>query len=347
MLDYIIVGQGLAGTLLSWFLIQEGKGVLVIDEYNASSASRVAGGLVNPITGRKFVKTWLADELLPFAKDTYQQLEEVLGTELYKPLPVVHVFDSIKQQNDWSVRCATPEYKQYLNNETILRFDAAKVKNDLGAFEISESYKLDTVNFLSLYRNYLNDKNILLEEAFNYDSLQVGDSISYKEYTAHNIIFCEGVEAMNNPYFKALPFKPAKGECLHVTINDFYNNKVLKDEVAIMPLGGNAYYIGATHDQHFTETAPTEEGKAELEEKLSRILSSPYQVTAHLSAIRPATKHRRPFIGYLPQHSNVGIFNGLGTKGVSLAPYFAKHFVNHMLRGEALINEVDIARHLS
>lgn len=347
MLDYIIVGQGLAGSLLSWFLLQEGKRILVIDQFNPSSASRVAGGLVNPITGRKFVKTWLADELLPFATETYQQLEKELGATFYKPLPVVHVFDSIKQQNDWSLRCATPEYKQYLNNETILRFDSTKVKNDLGAFEISGSYKLDTTKFLQLYRNYLLRNNSLLEEVFDYNNLQISDTISYKEYTAQNIIFCEGIEAMNNPYFKSLPFTPAKGECLHITISDFYNDKVLKDEVAIMPVEGNQYYIGATHDQHFTETNATEKGKAELEEKLSRILNCPYEVTSHLSAVRPATKHRRPFLGFHPQHSNVGIFNGLGTKGVSLAPYFAKHFVNHMLRNEALINEVDIAKHLS
>lgn len=345
MLDYIIVGQGLAGSLLSWFLLQEGKRVLVIDQFNPSSASRVAGGLVNPITGRKFVKTWLADDLFPFAKDTYCQLENILGEPLYKLLPVVHVFDSIKQQNDWSVRCATPEYKQYLSNETILRFDSAKVKNDLGAFEISGSYKLDTGKFLSIYRNYLKQQDSLLEEPFDYTALALSNNfVTYKGYQAKHIIFCEGVKAMQNPYFSYLPFQPAKGECLHITIDDFYTDKVLKDEVAIMPISGNEYYIGATHDKFYDTTAPTEKGKEELVEKLSRILNSSYTITAHKAAVRPATKHRRPFIGLHPQHKQVGIFNGLGTKGVSLAPYFAKHFVNHLLRGEQLIQEVDIAR---
>ena len=130
------------------------------------------------------------------------------------------------------------------------------------------------------------------------------------------------------------------------SIENFYNDKVLKDEVAIMPIDGNNYYIGATHEQHFTVTEITDKGKAELEEKLRCILNSPYQITAHQVAVRPATKHRRPFVGMHPQHSNVGILNGLGTKGVSLAPYFAQQLVRHLLYGEAISAEVDIAKHL-
>lgn len=345
--DYIVVGQGIAGSLLSWFLLQAGKTVLVIDAYDANSSSRIAGGLVNPITGRKFVKTWLADELLPFATSTYKNIEQELGDSFYKSIPIVHVFDSIKQQNDWSVRCATAEYKAYLSNETILRFDSSKVKNELGAFEIGGAHKLDTIKFLNRYRSYLKDKGALLEEQFDYAALQVDGQVQYKDYTAGKIIFCEGIAGKENPYFNTLPFTPAKGECLHVVIEDFYNDKVLKDEVAIMPIEGNSYYIGATHEQHFTVTETTNAGKAELEEKLSRILNSPYQIAAHQAAVRPATKHRRPFVGMHPQHSNVGILNGLGTKGVSLAPYFAQQLVRHLLYGEAISAEVDIAKHLS
>lgn len=345
--DYIVVGQGIAGSLLSWFLLQAGKTVLVVDAYDANSASRIAGGLVNPITGRKFVKTWLADELLPLATSTYKNIEQELGDSFYKSIPIVHVFDSIKQQNDWSVRCATAEYKTYLAKETILRFDSSKVKNELGAFEIGGAYKLDTIKFLNLYRSHLKNKGALLEEQFDYAALKVSEYIHYKEYTAGKIIFCEGIAGKENPYFNTLPFTPAKGECLHVVIEDFYNDKVLKDEVAIMPIADNSYYIGATHEQYFTTTDSTEKGKAELEEKLGRILSSPYQITAHLSAVRPATKHRRPFVGMHPQHGNVGILNGLGTKGVSLAPYFAQQLVRHLLYGAAISAEVDIAKHLS
>lgn len=345
--DYIVVGQGIAGSLLSWFLLQAGKTVLVVDAYDANSSSRIAGGLVNPITGRKFVKTWLADELLPFATSTYKSIEQELGDNFYKPIPIVHVFDSIKQQNDWSVRCATAEYKAYLSNETILRFDSSKVKNELGAFEINGAHKLDMVKFLTLYRAYLKSKGALLEEQFDYTALQVGGQVQYKGYTAGKIIFCEGITGMENPYFSTLPFTPAKGECLHVIIEGFYSDKVLKDEVAIMPIAGNNYYVGATHEQHFTTVDVTNKGKSELEEKLGRILNSSYQVTAHRAAVRPATKHRRPFVGMHPQHNNVGILNGLGTKGVSLAPYFANQLVQHLLYGEAISAEVDIAKHLS
>ena len=66
--DYIIVGQGICGTFLSWNLLKKGKSVLVIDEANPYSSSKVANGVINPVTGRRIVTVWMADELFPFCK---------------------------------------------------------------------------------------------------------------------------------------------------------------------------------------------------------------------------------------------------------------------------------------
>src|ERR1700728_2720357 len=107
MLDYIVVGQGIAGSMLSWFLLQHGASVKVIDAYNPSSASNIASGITNPVTGRRFVKTWLADEIIPFAAGAYQNFEKLFGSPFYYPMPIIRLFDSVKAQNDWSTRCAT------------------------------------------------------------------------------------------------------------------------------------------------------------------------------------------------------------------------------------------------
>jgi len=332
--------------MLSWFLLQEGQNILVIDEYDTSSSSNIAAGVTNPITGRRLVKTWLADKLIPFSKATYSQLEELLGEKFYHPVSLFKPFDSVKAQNDWSSRCASSEYRLYLSNDKVIYLDNARVKNELGGFEINGGTQLQTARFLSLYRNFLLQKAILLNKKFEPDKLTVkNDTVTYGNLTARKIIFCEGAGAINSPYFKFLPFQLAKGECLLVRIDDFYPDRIILGEVFIMPTGeDNIYYIGATHDWNFHDALPSETGKNELEGNLRAVLNCNYEFVGHKGAIRPTVKDRRPFIGFHPEHPNVGIFNGMGTKGVSLAPYFAKHFVEHLVHNKDLMPEVDIHR---
>lgn len=346
MLDFIIVGQGIAGSMLSWFLMQQGQRLLLVDELNNSSATHVASGITNPITGRKFVKTWLADELIPFAQSTYRQFETLFNRQLLHPVKIIKLFDSVKAQNDWSVRCASPGYLAYLKNEQVVYMDPAKVKNDFGGFEITGGSRLDASPFLVHYRNLLKQKECLLEEKFNFAELEIQEGlVSYRGIQARRIIFCEGANAIANPYFKFLPFQLAKGECLILKIEDFYTDRVINGEVFIMPTSNkDEYYIGSTHEWNYDDDQPGEKGKNELLGNLSTVLTAPYQILQHRAAIRPTVKDRRPFIGFHPDYKNIGVFNGMGTKGLSLAPFFADHFAQHLVKGTALMKEVDIKR---
>jgi glycine/D-amino acid oxidase-like deaminating enzyme len=47
----------------------------------------------------------------------------------------------------------------------------------------------------------------------------------------------------------------------------------------------------------------------------------------------------------IPKHPQVGVFNGLGTKGVSLAPYFAHQFAELLVNGSEIEEEVQIGRY--
>ncbi len=348
MYNYIVVGQGIAGSMLSWFLMQQGQQVLVIDKLNLSSATHVASGITNPITGRRFVKTWLIDELSPLINQTYQHFENLFGRQLLYPISILKILDSVKGQNDWSARCAMPDYLPYLQNETIVQLDADKVNNPYGCFEITGGTRLDSSAFLTLYRNYLQQQNCLLDEDFDFAQLQhTTTGVSYKGHSAQKIIFCDGANAIHNPYFKFFPFQLAKGECLIVRIDDFYPQYVINGEVLVMPLPEkDLYYIGATHEWYFDDDKPSTKGRNELEGNLGAVISAPYTIVDHKAAIRPTVKDRRPFLGFHPEFSNVGIFNGMGTKGISLAPYFAQHFTEHLLHGSPIMKEVDIKRFL-
>ncbi|MCB0503747.1 MAG: FAD-binding oxidoreductase, partial [Bacteroidetes bacterium] len=113
--DYIVVGQGIAGTCLAFQLLMSGKTVLVIDEYNPNSSSNVATGIINPITGRKMVKSWMVDELLPYAKTFYERIEVELDIRFYFSKPIFKIFTGVQEQNEWLLRSDESEYATYLS----------------------------------------------------------------------------------------------------------------------------------------------------------------------------------------------------------------------------------------
>ena len=345
VVDIIIIGQGIAGSLLSYFLHQQGLKVLVLDNGKQHTATRVASGISNPVTGRRMVKTWLADMLLPFAENTYKILEDSWRVSMYRPMSIVRLFDSIKMQNDWAARTAEEAYACYLQNRSVIKMDNNLIKNDYGAFEITGGSKLDTHVFLDSCREFLSAEKILLQDEFcTSDLFEEKDSVRYKGIAAKKIVFCEGYDALQNPYLKLLPFQPAKGECLIIETEQPLPYEMISSEAFVAHLNDHFYYVGSTHEWNFTDDLPSESGKQELLANMQAFLKCNFRVISHQAAIRPTVKDRRPFLGFHPEHNAIGVFNGLGTKGISLAPYFAKMMSEHILSGAPLLKEVDIAR---
>lgn len=343
--NYLIIGQGIAGSLLSYQLMKRGKTVFVVDKYDSNSSSNVAAGLFNPITGRRIVKTWKADLLLPFAETTYKALEEDLGIFFYHKKNIFKIFTSVKEQNDWISKSESPEFKNYVLPDGNYTLGNKSIPTVFGGFEITNSGFIDLVLLLKEYKQKLLTTGALAEEVFDYADISVTDeTVSWKNIVADKIIFCEGYKAIHNPYFKDLPFVLTKGELLTIHAPDLALQKIVTKGVFLLPIGDHSYKVGSTYTWNEVDEIPTEKGKNDLLEKLDAILNCPYEVIDHQAGVRPTVKDRRPFIGMHPTYKNVGIFNGMGTKGALLAPYFAEHFTDHLEDGTALDKEVDIKR---
>jgi choline dehydrogenase-like flavoprotein len=345
--DYIIIGQGIAGSILAWELIQRGKKVLVIDP-GENNASKVASGVISPITGRNYVKTWMADELIPFTFVYYNKIEKELNKKFIKPTPAYKLFYSAGNQNDWSIRAGSADYSSFLKNNKIENLDGTKVNNNFGSFQINNTYILNTNSFLLSLKDYFQNKNFFLQSTFDNDKIIFkADCIEYEDIRTDKIIFCEGYSGKFNKYFNYLPFNPAKGECLHVKIKDYYNDRIINGNYFTLPLEDDEYYLGSTNHWTFDDDLPTGKGKKELTDGLKSLTPLPFTITQHQSAIRPTVKDRKPFLGLHPHYTQLAIFNGMGTKGISLSPYFAAHFADFLLNKTFLQKDVDIQRFLS
>lgn len=349
--DYIIVGQGLAGTVMAFHLLSAGQKIVVIDKDVAfdkneeSISSRIAAGVINPITGKRYVKSWKIDQLLPAARQTYQGIEALLNVSIWHEKSFMRTIKSIEDENQWLLKCSYDEYAQYCSDK-IYPSVSEHISDDFTAFiEIKQAAQVNMAVLIQAFNQYFKKQNILFKDSFDYDAIKYEASeVVYKDFKASKIIFCEGAEGAQNPFFIWLPFNLDKGELFVVRIPNFNFNNIFKHDVSLVPLGNDLYWVGATNEWKFEDALPTEANRQKMENELKAILKIPFEIVEHKAAIRPTVKDRRPFIGCHPQYSSLAIFNGLGTKGASLAPYWSKHFVDALLNGIELDKEVDIKR---
>ncbi len=342
-LNVIIIGQGISGTFLSYYLQQAGVSFIIIDEPKANTASKAAAGIINPVTGRRIVKTWMIDELMAFAQDAYGQMEKTLSIHCISQKKIIDFFATPQMRNAFFHRIE--EDKQYLqlpHNENIWR---EKFNYDFGYGEIEPVYLIDIPALLTAARKKMIEEQLLVEEDFNLNHLRVSENqVEYKNLTAEKIIFCDGIESFHNPYFKNLPFAPNKGEALIIEINTVPGDFIFKKGINMVPIRNNLYWVGSSYEWEFENDKPNKIFRERTELVLLEWLKSSFRIVDHFASVRPATLERRPFVGFHPLHKNVGLLNGMGTKGCSLAPYFAHQLVQNIIHQSPIRPEADIKR---
>lgn len=342
--DYLIIGQGICGTMLSWYLHKEGKSFIVIDNGNTESASKTAAGVINPVTGRRYVNSWMIDELIPFAKNAYAELGNLLDTELIHQKDIIDFFPSAQMRDAFVNRIT--EDDTYLHTYPDQNHFNQYFNYPFGCGIIRPVQLVNTSLLLASWHNKLSLLQSILVEEFDVAQLEIKeDAVSYKGISASKIIFCDGIKSLDNPWFKLLPFSAVKGEALIIKSPELTNEHIFKIGLMLIPLGVKDYYwLGSNYIWDFEDDKPTEAFYNKTVNHLKHWLKVPFEVKFHKSAVRPATLERRPFVGLHPQHASIGILNGMGTKGISLAPYFAYQLTKHLVYGFPINPEVDVHR---
>lgn len=343
--DYLIVGQGMAGTLLSWFLRKKNRSFYMVDNGHHQAASKIAAGIINPITGRKYVKSWRIEQFLPVARETYSELSTFLSKNVAHEKKIFRGLYSIQDENTWEARKSDPIAGQYIANSPNTEEYEGKINGILSYGVLEGGMQVQFPKIIKHYRNWLEDENRVLEEKFDYSELKIREEgIVYKGIHAKQIVFAEGYQSQFNPFFNYLPFEPAKGDVLIIKIKDRPFDNILRHKVFVAPIDEEHYWVGSDYRWKFDDDAPSPVKRIELIEVLDKILNVPYEIVDHIAGIRPCVKGRRPFLGRHPQYQNILIFNGLGTKGASLGPFWAKHLVEYLEGEKELDAEVNISR---
>lgn len=341
--DYLLIGQGIAGSTLAVRLLQAGQSIMVLDDPSVSRSSRVAAGLFNPVVFRKLTLGWRAREALAEAGLFYTQLEQLTGASFFHPTGMYRVHGSTDEARAWEVCRQQAGFADLLGAPEPAEL-RPWLNQPFGGAQVNGAGYVDTGSMLQAVATYLKTREALQETLFDPQQLVVtGTGIRYGDVSARNIIFCEGYMGERNPWFGALPFNPAKGEVLIIRcpklLQEPFNGGVFG-----VPVGNGLFRVGSTYAWHQADAEPTAEKRNHLEERLRRLLTVPFEVVKHEAGIRPTVRDRRPFAGLHPLYPQLGIFNGLGTKGVLLAPLLSKEVAAHLTAGATLPPDYSIER---
>lgn len=332
-----IVGQGICGTLLSYFLSREKVPFIVYDVERSFTASKVASGIINPVTGRRIVKTWMIDELMPFAVTTYQQIEKDLGIHLIQQTNILDFHTSTQMQLAFDDRLKTEI--QYLKKVDQPEQWRTYFNYPFNIGETNPCWLVDIQGLITAWRVELKKNKLLIEENFDPNNLEPPTNNQQPL-----IVFCDGVAGFNNPYFKNLPYTQMKGEVLIASIPDLPRKNIYKHGINLVPWKEDLWWIGSSYEWNFETPEPTVAFRDKIERQLVQFLKLPYKVVNHLAAVRPANIERRPFVGFHPTYNHIGILNGMGTKGCSLAPYFANELTQYIMYQKPIHPLADVQR---
>jgi len=344
MLDFLIVGNGLAGIAFAELALQNNNSVLVFDN-NSQPSSKIAGGLYNPVILKRFSEVWNAKEQLDFASIFYQQIQNKCNVVFDFKIPILRKFHSIEEQNNWFHAADKPNLSPFLDTNLV----PSIYQNIAAPFhfgKVNQTGYLDVAALIEVYTSYLKSIQSFEATTFDYDAIQFFvDHLVYKQFSVKNIIFAEGFGLHQNPFFNVLPLDGTKGELLLIHAPDLKLDTIINASIFILPLGNDVYKVGATYDWNDKTNSPTAIGKQELVEKLKEVVSCDFEIRKHFAGVRPTVKDRRPLVGTHPEHSRLHILNGLGTRGVMLAPYLADQLYQNISNQIPLHKEINCDRY--
>ena len=343
MKDYIVVGLGLAGISFCEQLFANRKSFIAF-ENGSQRSSVVAGGLYNPVILKRFTPAWNAKEQLGNIDEFYGRLQERLQHRIDYKVPVYRRLISVEEQNNWFEATDKPILSELLSPNLVPNNNPhLEAKYHYGS--VKHTGRVDTKQLKQHYEAYLLDKGLLRLEEFGHDRIEFSDDhLTYGDIKAKRIVFCEGYGLKQNPFFDYLPLNGTKGELLTIKAPELKLQEVVKSSVFIIPLGEDLYRIGATYKWKDKTNIPTQEAREELLRKLKSFLKCDFEVIDHVAGIRPTVVDRRPLVGQHPIHKRLYVLNGLGSRGVMIAPTVSEQLFDHIEKTAALPLEIAIDR---
>ncbi len=343
---WLVVGQGLAGTVIALTLANRGVQVHVADAGLPWAASPVAAGAFNPVTGKRMQLTWLADELWPVLEAFYPQAEALLNARFFFALPNLRPLLTAEERAEATRMTQAGPLAGWMTLTDVLPWAPAnQVVAPFGALLVPRAGYVEVPVLCQAARHWLAADGAFFEQKVVPADLQSSEAgIIWQGRAYAGVIWAEGAAGKANPLLTQLPLAPLKGEILLLAPQapPTLAGAVLNRAAYLAPRPDGLLWAGSTYQHQYESEGPTEEGRASILQRVGKFYLPGLGVEKHLAGIRPSVRDRRPIVGWLPEHAHQYVFTGLGTKGVSLAPWLAGVLADHLLVGKPVPDVVAV-----
>lgn len=338
----LVVGMGLAGLAYAEQLRRKGLSFHVIDK-GFGGSSKIAAGIYNPTVLKRFSLAWNGDLFHSYALPFYNELQDHLQSEFIFPTPIHKIFSKVSEHNSWVVASDQNSLSPFLDPQ-INSIINTEIKGVYGYGKVNHTGRIATQTLINDFVQSLKT-NQFSEETFEYNKLLISNTVvEYKGIKAKHIVFCEGYQMVNNPFFNSLPLVGSKGEILIIKTKKLQSKPIIKASIFLAPMGDDLYWAGATFERNDKTLKKTLKGREWIEERIQKIIASDYEVVDHITEIRPTVMDRRPLLGTHPDYYNVHLLNGFGTRGVLGAPLLSKWLLDYIMGQFELPEIVNLRR---
>ncbi len=340
---FLIVGQGIAGSLLAHALLERQQAVVIVDDFHRCSSSMMSAGIINPITGKRFAVMPQFDMFYQNALTCYDNFSRRYKQSFFISKPIIRIFNNVEEQRHFFTK---PDNERYLIQVNEPGYYHNGLIDPWGSVVISSGGYCLTTALLEFMRDDFKHQGCLREELFQQDDLKmIANGVQWKGERFDAVIFAQGYHVMANPWFKDLPFHHVKGELLRFHAPDqHWPDAIITQGKWCLPLGNGVFMAGATYDRDVLDYEATPQGLSEIMSSIEGMLKGEKTISQHQAAIRPALIDQKPVIGWHAQHPCIGIFNGFGSKGFLLAPWYALEFAAQIVDGKPLADDVNVNR---
>jgi glycine/D-amino acid oxidase-like deaminating enzyme len=344
--DHLIIGAGLAGSLLARDLVQRGKRVLVVHDAGIPGASRISAGLLNPITGRRHAPAWKLSRFLPFARQSYRELQREFSIALFQERTITRFFQDEQDRDAWQKRMNDPVVQTHSKAAAGNEWNQLPVHSSFGAVTITGGGVLRTGLLLDGLHAMIRERATMVEGRCEQGVIQIpGEAPCPVSDLSPSVSYCEGHAVLDNPAFASLPFEFSQGDILVIRAPAFPDACVVCRGIYLVPAGNGMFRAGASYDWSSRDPSPTAAGRAWIESRLREFMKVSFEITDHFAGVRLTTRRRHPVVGRHPDDNAVSILNGLGSKGVLYAPGCARQLAELLVQGTPVESGLDPQTH--
>lgn len=365
--DLAIIGGGIAGITLQEKATQKGISSLIIDNPNHQGSSWAAGALIHPLVFKRLTLAWPG---LSYCKSAVQFYSQTAPTH-WHPIPIYRRISSQAEFDQWNSKRHDPEFATILGPitdhilDTIGHYQAAlnqtTIQSDYGFGSVMLGGWLDIENYLIEKKTHYQSLGMWANSFLTRSSIDTQDQIitlpdSKQTIQYKDLVLATGIsdpgwhDLVPEPVksrFVNQGFYGVKGDCIDLYLPELSLTSIVLGSVFILPLGNNMFRVGSTYQREYANNEPDLHQAYELCSSLEPIIQLDSSVLMtrikhHRAGIRPATRDRRPYLGSLGNH--LWAYNGLGTRGLLIAPHVADVFLSHLDAGESIPEEWSLHR---